>query len=45
MKEQRMKSFSGLCLETEVVQLYGEIFNMLRMIRDETDSPDAEEEI
>lgn len=45
MKEQRMKSSSGLCLETEVVQLYGEIFNMPHMTGDETDSPDAEEEI
>lgn len=45
MKQQRVKSSSGLCLGTEVVQLYGEIFNLLHMIGERTDSPKAEEKI
>lgn len=45
MKGQRMKSSAELCLGTEVVQLYGGIFNTLHMRGDGTDSPDTEEEI
>lgn len=44
-KEQRMRSSSWLYLGTEVVQLHGGTFNMLNMIGDGTDSPDAGEEI
>jgi hypothetical protein len=40
-----MKSSSWLYQGTEIIQLYGGTFNMLNMIGDETDSPDAKEEI